>query len=118
MLHLCFLLSFGAAILSIAIANYHIFIILTIIMPLIPPSDDVLDRYPVLVFEEIHSSAPSQIVKTTPKVLCHPDRVHHIKGWHIVYPAVAQLYATTDAHKASCSVFSFFFSKWLISLSA
>ena len=87
-------------------------------MPLIPASSNVLDRYPVLVFEEIHSSAPPQIVKTAPKVLCHPDRVRHIKGWHIVYPAVAQLYATTDAHKASFFHFFSIFPERLHSLSA
>ena len=70
-------------------------------MPLIPPSDDVLDQYPVLVFEEIHDSSAVAEVKSAPKVLCAPDHVKHVKRWHIVYPASGQLYVTTDAHKAS-----------------
>jgi len=68
---------------------------------LIPPSEDVLDRYPVLVFEEVHSDAPLQKVKSAPKELCASARICYIKHWHVVHPSSAQLYATTDAHKAS-----------------
>ena len=72
-------------------------------MKLSPSAIKALNNFPILVFEEIDPDNLKYVKLGSLSLegLAHPQRISYMKKWHVIYPAVVQVYATKDAHVVS-----------------